>query len=272
MSDRQADHRTIDGSVAVVTGGASGIGLGIATRLREAGATVVIADNDADSASAAASAIGATAKVVDVSDFDSVRDLAGWATSEFGDIDILINNAGVGPAGTFEEFPLADFRWVLDINLWGVIHGLKAFLPVLRQNPHGGTIVNTVSVGAFLPGMGLIAYKTSKAAIVAMTQSLVLELGADSPIDVALLVPWLVNTSIQENADRKPSGPVGGIRPRDVIAPGRVIDPLDVGSMVVDGIRRGDRYILTHPESLPRIRAQYTEVLAALELGVQLSG
>ena len=195
---------SFDGRVAVVTGGGSGIGRGIAEKLVAAGATVVVADVDAEAAGRTAADIGAVAEVVDVTDAASVQALADRVVERHGRVDVVVNNAGVGPLATFDDLLLADFHWVMDVNFWGVIHGLKSFLPLLQANPDGGYIVNTASVAAVLAAPGTGAYAASKAAVVAVSEVLAAELGDAGQVGVSILLPGLVRTNINANAVKRP--------------------------------------------------------------------
>lgn len=248
--------------VAVVTGGASGIGRGIAEALIAEGVTVVVADIDEQGAEATAAEIGATARRVDVTDPESVSALAEWVTTTFDRVDILVNNAGVGPLSSFDELTLADFKWVLDINLWGVIHGLKAFLPLLKANPEGGYVVNTASVAGVLPSPGTSAYGASKAAIISLTDSIAAELGPESPIGLATLLPALVRSNIQANALKRPGYDPAAAQTEEFLIESRVLEAREVGDMVVNGIREGKRYIFTHPEVREAIAQYQASILA----------
>lgn len=256
--------KSLDGRVAVVTGAASGIGRGIAEALIAAGATVVVADIDEAAATEAAAAIGGHARRVDVTDFGSVEALAAGALADFGRVDIIVNNAGVGPLAPFEDLTLADFRWVLDINLWGVIHGLKAFLPLLTSNPEGGHIVNTASVAAVLPSVGVSAYAASKAALTAISESLALELEPEGKVGISVVFPAVVRTNIEANARNRPGFDPDGPQAEDFLPPTRVLEPRDVGELVVAGIRSGQRYIFTHPEVRDAIAAHQAEILSSI--------
>ena len=139
--------KNLSGKVAVVTGGASGIGRGIATRLVEHGMQVVIADIEQSALDRTAAEIGATAIRTDVSSLESMRALAENVRARFGTVHVVCNNAGVGSVARLESMTSADWQWMLGVNLWGVIHGVSVFLPLLKANPDGGHIVNTASMG-----------------------------------------------------------------------------------------------------------------------------
>ncbi len=254
---------TFDGRVAVVTGGASGIGRGIAENLVAAGATVVVADVDAAAADRTARVIGAIAEVVDVTDATSVEALADRVVQRYGRVDVVVNNAGVGPLATFHDLLPADFQWVMDVNFWGVVHGLKSFLPRLQANPEGGYIVNTASVAAVVAAPGTAAYAASKAAVVAVSEVLAAELGDAGQVGVSILLPGLVRTNINANAVKRPGHCEDGPRTEDFLPTMTVLEPTKVGAMVVDAIREGRLYVFTHPETAPMVTARSAAIAAA---------
>ena len=251
------------GRVAVVTGGASGIGRGIAENLVAAGATVVVADVNAEAAERTADEIGAVAEGVDVTDAADVQALADRVLKRHGRVDVVVNNAGVGPLATFDDLLLADFRWVLDVNFWGVLHGLKSFLPLLKANPEGGYIVNTASVAALVAAPGTSAYAASKAAVVAVSEVLAAELGEDGSVGISILLPGLVRTNINAHAVNRPGHQEGGSRTEDFLPEQTVLEPTQVGAMVVDAIRSGRRYVFTHPETQKWVTERSDAIVAA---------
>jgi hypothetical protein len=162
----------LGGKVAVVTGGASGIGKGIATQLVAEGARVIIADIQRDAMAATAAEIGAAMAVhVDVSDPASVDALARQVIETFGTVHVVCNNAGIGPLAPVADLTLDDWRWMIGVNLWGVIHGVHTFLPILKQNRDGGHIVNTASMAGLVAGPRLGAYAAAKYGVVTCTPS-----------------------------------------------------------------------------------------------------
>jgi NAD(P)-dependent dehydrogenase (short-subunit alcohol dehydrogenase family) len=181
----------LNGRVAVVTGGASGIGRGLVNRFAAEGMKVVIADVEKDPLDQAVAEVRATGAeaigvVTDVSDRAAVENLAAATMDAFGAVHVLCNNAGVETGGAFQDVPLAGWRWVMDVNVFGVVHGCQVFLPLLRRQSEGH-IVNTASVAAFELGIPTMApYAASKSAVLGLSESLALELrAAGTPVGVA---------------------------------------------------------------------------------------
>jgi NAD(P)-dependent dehydrogenase (short-subunit alcohol dehydrogenase family) len=262
----------IVGAVAVVTGGAAGIGRGIAEQLLAEHATVVIADIERQALDATATAIGATPVAADVSDPSSVRALAEAVTGRFGRVDIVVNNAGVGPQGRISDLTLSDWRWLLGVNLGGVINGIDAFLPHLRANPRGGHIVNTASMSAFSPLPGLGAYAASKAAVCALSEALAAELAEDGlAIGVTILAPGSVRTNIAHSLRNRPAELAGALTDVDFQAdPGPTrgavwLSPAEVGRITTRAIRNNDLYAITHPGLWGRVEARHQALRAAFD-------
>ncbi|MGH7058491.1 MAG: SDR family NAD(P)-dependent oxidoreductase, partial [Acetobacteraceae bacterium] len=192
---------TFNGKAAVVTGGASGLGKGIAQCLIEEGMRVFIADVEEPALSRTAAEIGATGIRTDVSDWTSVQSLARTVRERAGAVHVVCNNAGVGSMGRIADLSIDDWRWMLGVNLWGVIHGVQAFLPLLRANPDGGHIVNTASIGGLTTMPGLGAYAVSKYGVVALSETLAQELAEDrSAVGVTVLCPGPTRTNIKRSS------------------------------------------------------------------------
>ncbi len=193
------------GQLVLVTGAGSGIGRATAFAFAEAGARVVAVDRDAESAARTAELsrlIGAPqawAETVDVSDEQAMEKLAEKVAAEYGVVDVLVNNAGIGLSGSFFDTTAEDWRKVLDVNLWGVIHGCRLFGKQMAERGQGGHIVNTASAAAYLPSRTLPAYSTSKAAVLMLSECLRAEL-AGQGIGVSAICPGFVNTNITSTA------------------------------------------------------------------------
>ncbi|MEV6165451.1 SDR family oxidoreductase [Streptomyces sp. NPDC052052] len=193
------------GQLVLVTGAAAGIGRATAFAFAEAGARVVAVDRDAEGAARTAEMarlIGspvAWAETVDVSDEQAMEKLAEKVAAEYGIVDVLVNNAGIGLSGSFLETTSEDWRKVLDINLWGVIHGCRIFGKQMADRGQGGHIVNTASAAAYQPSRALPAYSTSKAAVLMLSECLRAEL-ADRSIGVSAICPGIINTNITATA------------------------------------------------------------------------
>jgi NAD(P)-dependent dehydrogenase (short-subunit alcohol dehydrogenase family) len=265
------------GKTAVVTGAASGIGRGLADRFAAEGMNVVLADVEApalDDAANEMTAAGATVLALrtDVADPEAVERLAQAAVERFGGVHVVCNNAGVGAAGASWEQSLEDWRWVLGVNLWGVINGIRSFVPIMLNQPDEGHIVNTASVAGLLAGAGDAAYTASKFAIVGLSEMLYHELGMASQgrMGVSVLCPALTNTRILESGRNRPGGP----RPdptegtpeamfvnmlKETFRGG--MPPSEVANHVVEAIREKRFYVLTHPEHNERIRARIDAML-----------
>ena len=258
------------GKVAVVTGGASGIGKGIAVALLAEGMQVVIADVEEGALAATAAELGAVGIQTDVADPASVDDLADATLERFGAVHVVCNNAGIGPFAPIASLTLADWKWIVDVNLWGVIHGVTTFLPLLERNSDGGHIVNTASMAGLAPVPRIGAYCVTKYGVVGLTETLALELElAGSAVGVTLLCPGPVRTNIKASSRNRPATlPAGAFEDYDLEQDparrnDRWLEPADVGAIVVDAIRRGELYAITHPEFFTRVEERHARLAAA---------
>jgi len=276
--------KELKGKTAVVTGAASGLGRSFAKRFAQAGMNVVLSDVEApplDEAVAEVAALtadhGAEAvgQITDVSDEQAVADLASESIAQFGQVNVLCNNAGVAGSGITEgpgAISTKDWKWVLDVNLWGVIHGHQAFLPHLLD--HGdGHIVNTASMAGHLPGHS--AYSASKWAVVAITEGLFRQLKTtESTVGVSCLCPGWVNTKIAESSRNRPewAAPDSLEEPsaeaearfefiRDLLASGR--SPDDVAELVHDAIVNDQFWIFTDMSMVSMLSGRFEAVLEA---------
>jgi len=259
------------GKVAVVTGGASGIGRGIATQLKAEGMHLVIGDVEQGALARTAGELGALGVRTDVSDLESVRALAAAATECFGAVHVVCNNAGIGPWARIADLTIDDWRWMIGVNLWGVIHGVHVFLPLLRANPEGGHIVNTASMAGLVPTPQLGAYVVTKFGVVGLTETLAIELAEDgSRVGVSVLCPGPVHTNIGHSSRNRPAHlPEAGfadVRLEDhpLRRPGYGwMEPEEAGAVVVDAIKNGRLYALTHPFGVAGVEQRFQRILEA---------
>jgi len=277
----------LEGKAAVVTGGGSGIGRAVATQLADAGMHVVVADVQQDALDATVSAlVGAGHRAIgvrtDVSDGDSVQALADAAIAEFGAVHVVHNNAGVGVGGPIWTHTERDWEWVLGVNLWGVIHGIRVFVPIMLEQGGPAHVVNTASMAGLISVPYLGAYNVSKHGVVTLSETLHRDLRlADSEIGVSVLCPGLVATNIFESQRNRPAdltddgratglsalleGAGDGRATEDAIGSfGQVLSPDEVGAAVVDAVRTDRFYVLTHPDiTRTLVRTRLDDVVEA---------
>jgi NAD(P)-dependent dehydrogenase (short-subunit alcohol dehydrogenase family) len=252
------------GRVAVVTGGASGIGLAMARRFAKAGMHIVVGDLEAaamEQAEAELRGLGAEVLSVrcDVTKQEEVDALAARAVERFGGVHIACNNAGVGSTpGPIWDRTLDDWKWTLGVNLWGVVHGIRTFVPLMLKQGQPAHIVNTASVAGLLSGPMLGVYHATKHAVVSMSEVLFAELKiTGAPIGVSVLCPGVVRTRIMDSARNRPADlpNAGAVSPavaewekqfRGMVESG--LFPDDVAEMVFEAVQNERLYILTHPE------------------------
>ena len=267
------------GRVAVVTGAASGIGRALAEEFAAAGSAVVVADLDGAEAEVVASGIQATggeaaAVTVDVSGAAAVDGLAATTLERFGRVDVLCNNAGVSTFNLLRDQTLDDWRWVIDVDLWGVVHGLQSFVPVMRRQGTPAHIVNTASIAGLLSGVVFIGpYAATKVAVVSISETLAQELALDGvPIGVSVLCPSSVDTRVMESERGRPAA-LGTEHRTDAAESFRLairdsftgptgLTPAAVAAMTIDAIRAGRFWIITHPGERAAVEARFTNALA----------
>lgn len=262
-------NRTIEyaGRTAVVTGGASGIGKGLAASLKARGMNVVIADIERGALDATALELGVVGIQTDVADAKSVQGLADRVMDQFGAVHVVCNNAGVGPMAPIAELTLEDWKWMLDVNLFGVIHGIQSFLPRLKQNSDWGHIVNTTSMSVLAPPKNLGAYVATKAAVFGLTEVLAQELQAEgSVVRATALVPGPIRTNIQNSLRSRPGSGAGALYDVDISKNGkafRFLEPHDVGALVLNAIETDLLVVPTHPEWLEQVAARHHDIQSA---------
>src|SRR5436853_6727901 len=253
----------LGGGVAVVTGGASGIGRAMAERFARERAKVVVADIDQRALAAVVDSIkarGGEALGVptDVTDLSSVQALAAAAFEAFGKVSVLCNNAGVALWGGLESATHRDWQWVLGVNLWGVIHGLEAFLPRMIAQKEPGHIVNTASMAGLVATRGLGIYNASKYAVVGLSETLAKDLKPYN-IGVSVLCPMGVSTNIRASERNRPAhlknDQPSQAEPVELM--GRYPAPDTVAEMVLGAIRRSELYVITHDEGLEPLRSRF---------------
>jgi len=258
------------GGVAVVTGGASGIGRALAERLLAHGMRVVIADVEPAALAAAATQTGALGILTDVTAPESVQALADEVMGRYGGVQLFCSNAGVASVGRLADMAPADWSWLLGVNLWGAIHGIRAFLPLLKANAGGGDFIFTASEAGFRVNPGLGGYTVGKFALVALAETLALELHEEgSPVRVTLLCPGPVRTRLGSSQRNRPPQPGGALLDRDLEATPagrslRWIDPQVAVDALLQALEHGEFYAFTHPELGSLVLERHGRIAAAL--------
>jgi NAD(P)-dependent dehydrogenase (short-subunit alcohol dehydrogenase family) len=262
--------------VAVVTGAASGIGFALAERFAAEGMRVVLADVQADALAGAERRLaGGGAQVLavrtDVANPDDVDALARRAVERFGAVHVLCNNAGVSLGGPLWEHTLDDWRWVLGVNLWGVVHGVRTFVPLMIRQNVPAHVVNTASLAGLTSTAFLGIYNVSKHAVVTLSETLVQDLAAvGAPVKVSVLCPGFVRTNIAESDRNRPSALADGAdRPRpaaldqairSALAAG--MPPAEVAAQVLDAIRHERFYVFPHADVVrDRVRRRFDDIM-----------
>jgi len=263
----------LEGRAAVVTGGGDGIGRGLVHALAERGARTVVADielakAEATAAELRASGADAVAAHVDVTDFKSVVALADLAFERFGAVHLLCNNAGVGAMSQVDEISEGNWQWVMSVNLGGVFNGVRAFVPRMKKQRAPAHILNTASEhGIGLPFGGTGVYTASKHAVVGLSDAMRCDYEADG-IGVSVLCPGWVNTAIW-NCARNRQERFGG-KAELPPAAGKIfeqrgMDPLEVGRIAIEGVERGDFWIMTHGEVRQIAEMRHRGVMEAFD-------
>jgi NAD(P)-dependent dehydrogenase (short-subunit alcohol dehydrogenase family) len=272
--------RELAGKTAFVTGGASGIGFALGAAFAEAGMKVMLADIETDALAEAVKSLhdfGPNVRGVacDVADPVSVERAAKASYQAFGNVHVVCNNAGVAAAGGIDNISLDNWRWVLDVNLMGVLHGIRTFLPHIRAHGEGGHIVNTASMAGMNSGLGFSPYVASKFAVVGMSEGLATQLKPFG-IGVTVLCPGYVRTRIGESGRNRPER-YGATQTPDPASPAGLLlaqiterlqsglDPSDVASRVLAAIGEEELYVFTHPEMRAELEDRFAAIMAAMD-------
>jgi NAD(P)-dependent dehydrogenase (short-subunit alcohol dehydrogenase family) len=269
----------LEDKVAVITGGASGIGLATAKALAARGCHTVLLDREAGALPGAARAVARAGRgrvetrVCDVTDLAAMRAVADDVVTALGGVDILFNNAGVAVGGPIVEMSHDDWRWVVDVDLWGPIHGVEAFLPYIRARTGDDRhVLFTASFAGLVPNVGLGPYCVAKYGVVALAEVLHREL-RDEGIGVSVLCPMRVATHIgdsERNRDARYGGagvspPVPDQDAANAELAGRVLDVDEVAAHLLRAMERKQLYVLPHAESREFIRRRFARIDRAFE-------
>ena len=268
----------LDGKTAFITGGGSGIGIGMARVFGRAGMNVMLADVDAAGlaqAEAELSGLGVPVAsiVCDVTSRRLVEEAAQATIARFGKVHVVCNNAGVSVGGAVGTIRSEDWDWIIDVNLKGVVHGVEVFVPLILEHGEGGHIVNTASMAALIAPPGMEPYVASKVAVLAMSEGWAGQL-AEQGIGVSVLCPGAVDTEIHHSWRRKQAsygGPIeneigpnlssAGVAP--FMASG--MHPDVVGARVLEAVRANEFYVFTHIETRPAVEARLAALIAGFD-------
>ena len=274
--------RELAGKTAFVTGGASGIGFALGRAFAEAGMKVDARryrDGSLGRGRRSLRGFGPEVRGVacDVADPGSVERAAKASYEAFGNVHVVCNNAGVGGGSGIDDISLDNWRWVLDVNLMGVLHGIRTFLPHIRAHGEGGHIVNTASMAGMNSGLGFSPYSASKFAVVNMSEGLAMQL-APLGIGVTVLCPGFVRTRIWESGRNRPerygpaqtpdpASPAGALAARLAELGQSGLDPSDVAAQVLAAIREDELYVFTHHGAAWRaeLEERFAAILAAMD-------
>lgn len=261
--------------IAVITGGASGIGYAVAEALGAKGAKLVLADIEPSALDAAKGKLeqrGFEIEAVrtDVSNRDAVQALADRTWDRFGGCNIVFHNAGVAVFGAAQDMTHADWKWSIDVNLWGPVHGVEIFLPRMLKDGQDGHHVFTASFAGIVPNRHLGPYNVTKAAVVALAESLRKDLRG-TKLGASVLCPMRVTTNIDQSARNRPQE-LGGPEAANVYADaesgdlqGRTLTVGPVADLVLDGIRNNRAYIHTHKEARSFFEGRARRIAEAFE-------
>jgi NAD(P)-dependent dehydrogenase (short-subunit alcohol dehydrogenase family) len=277
--------RDVQGKVAFVTGGASGLGLAMVRSFAAAGMKVAVADVEQASLDRVAEAFAETNSQVitlrlDVTERQAMEEAADAAERAFGPVHVVCNNAGVGVGGAVQDMSYADWDWVLGVNVAGVVNGVQTFVKRLLAHGQGGHFVNTASMAGHIAVAGLSVYNASKFAVVGLSEAMRLDL-AGQGIGVSVLCPGVVRTNIFASGRNRPADLAGerdtasALLAADLPEAERsariasllagALDPAIVGDMVLHAIQNDEFYIFTHPELRPATEARHADMSASFD-------
>lgn len=269
--------KDLRGKVAVITGAASGIGFALAERAAREGMKVVLADIEAGALAEAekkirAAGAEAISVVTDVAKRESVEALRDRTLAAFGNCHLLCNNAGVAVNGATWDITHDDWDWILGVNLWGVINGIRAFVPGMIASGEEGHVVNTASMAGLIAGPGMSAYNATKHAVVAISESMFVEQSmAGSKVSTSVLCPGWVNTRIMDSQRNRPEGLANTTTPppeaaamesmvRQLLSSGMSAE--EVADRVFDAVHNQRFWILTHDNFKPLVTARFAGAVA----------
>jgi NAD(P)-dependent dehydrogenase (short-subunit alcohol dehydrogenase family) len=266
--------QNLNGKVAFITGGASGIGLSMAEAFGREGMAVMLADIEEQALDRAVAGlregqIRAEGVVADVASRASIQSAAAATIAALGKVHVVCNNAGVGAGGPFGSVTPSDWDWVIDVNLKGVVYGMETFAPLIEQHGEGGHFVNTASLAGMVSPPGMEPYCATKFAVVAMSEGWAQQL-APKNIGVSVLCPGFVKTRINESRRNRQAayGPDERAPPPPDAPPSRVLSGIPVepvGRRVVEAVKADELYIFTHPGSRAGVAARFDRILAAFD-------
>jgi NAD(P)-dependent dehydrogenase (short-subunit alcohol dehydrogenase family) len=272
--------REFKGKTSFVTGAASGIGFGMARAFAQAGMKVMLADVERGALDQALEDLGEFGGDVrgircDVTDPDSVERAAQATFAAFGKVHVVCNNAGVAAGGGIDHISVDNWRWVVEVNLMGVVYGVRSFLPHMRAHGEGGHIVNTASMAGMVNGMGFSPYAASKFAVVAISEGLAMQL-KPLGIGVSVLCPDFVRTRIGESGRNRlerygqaqtldPNSPAAAMIAEIKRQIEAGLDPAEVAVRVLDAIRAEELYIFTHPNMREAVDGRFAAIQAAMD-------
>ncbi|MBQ0799456.1 MAG: SDR family NAD(P)-dependent oxidoreductase [Porticoccaceae bacterium] len=265
--------KDVSGKVAFITGGASGMGLGMARSFAAAGMKVMIGDIELEPAQKAvdelkAKGLEAACVQVDVSSMESMQAAADKTIATFGKVHVISNNAGVAVGGYSESCSMRNWKWVMDVNLWGVIYGLQAFVPLIASHGEGGHVISTASMAGMVGLRGAGPYNATKFAVVGMMETFAADHRKDN-IGASVLCPGIVATNIGHSGRNRPDEYGGAVAPSakdntaEMLAQGLNADV--VGDLVLEAVQEDQFYIFTDPGLKHLVETRCKRIMAGYD-------